>query len=222
MTTPAVVPAPNSVGTGARAAFAAGFFGLAAFSFIVAALFIRSDAKSLGALMFRWHDAMALFQSICMFAVVAGLCSLAQRFQRPIPKIANGVVNTALAVLILALALTFAKVVNDMIYMVPQGIVGLWMIWVSRHLKGGLPRHVKWLGTIAGVGLTLVGIFPIAFGIFVDPIVFRGPNPPDYQDVNSTANLVVHIMLAIGTLIGPTLYPVWSIAVGRTLLHQKS
>jgi hypothetical protein len=142
--------------------------------------------------------------------------------RRPIPKRAYRTAMAALALLSLTLLLTLVHVLNDMLYMVPQGIFGLWMIWLGKHLSGLLPRHVKWMGIVAGLGLSLIGIFPIAFTIFVDPIAFRGPIPPDYQDVNSTANIVVHIMLALGTLIGVPLYPLWSIAVGRTLLKQPS
>jgi hypothetical protein len=208
--------------TAGWAAVAGGIFGLAALAFIVAALFIRSDSKRFGALMFRGHDAMATLQTLCMFAVVAALYSLANRRQRPMPKLAHRLANAALVALVLALLLTLAHVLNDMLYMIPQGFFGLWMIWLSRYLSDLLPGHVKWLGIVAGSGLTLIGIFPIAFGVLVDPIVFGGPMPSDYKDVNSTANLVVHIMLAMGTLIGLPLYPLWSLAVGRTLLRQAS
>jgi len=222
MTTPPITITRATDRTAGWAAVAAGICGLAAFAFIVAALFIRSDAKRLGALMFRGHDAMAALQTFCMLAVVAALHSLANRWERPMPKLAYRIANAALVVLVFALLLTLAHVLNDMLYMVPQGIFGVWIVWLSSYLSGLLPRHVKWLGIVAGIGLILIGIFPIAFGIFVDAVVLRGAVPPDYKDVNSTANLLVHIMLAIGTLIGLPLYPLWSIAVGRTLLRQPS
>ena len=222
MTTPPITITRATDRTSGWAAVAAGICGLAAFAFIVAALFIRSDAKRLGALMFRGHDAMAALQTFCMLAVVAALHSLANRWERPMPKLAYRIANAALVVLVFALLLTLAHVLNDMLYMVPQGIFGVWIVWLSSYLSGLLPRHVKWLGIVAGIGLILIGIFPIAFGIFVDAVVLRGAVPPDYKDVNSTANLLVHIMLAIGTLIGLPLYPLWSIAVGRTLLRQPS
>ena len=222
MTSPAINLPRETERAAGWSAVAAGICGLAAFAFILAALFIRPDAKRLGALMFRGHDVMATLQTLCMFAVVAALYSLANRLERPMPRLAHRIAIAALLALMLALLLTLAHVLNDMLYMVPQGILGLWIIWVSRHFSGLLPRHIRWLGILAGTGLTLIGIFPIAFGIFVDPIVFGGPMPPDYKDVNSTANLVVHIMLAIGTLIGLPLYPLWSLAVGRSLLRQHS
>lgn len=163
---------------------------------------------------------MATLQTFCMFAVIAALCSLAKQWQRPMPKLAYRTANTALVVLVLTLLLTLAHVLNDMFYMVPQGIFGLWLIWHSRYFSGLLPRHVKWLGIVAGAALSLIGSFPIAFGFLVDSVTF-GPFPPNYKDVNSTANLVVHIVLAIGT-IGLPMYPLWSLAVGRTLLRQRS
>ena len=220
MTTSATDVAPNQNRTFGWAAVAAGICGLAAFAFIIAALVIRTDARRIGAIMFRWHDAMALIQTFFMFAVVAALCSLAKQSHRPMPKFAYRAANAALAVLVLALLLTLAHVLNDMLYMVPQGLFGAWIVWLSRYLSGILPRYVNWIGIVAGIGLMLIGVFPIAFGIFVDPLVLRGPVPPDYQDVNSTANLVAHIILALGTLIGIPLYPVWSFSVGRTLLRQ--
>ena len=211
----------SSLRTAGWAGIAAGVCGLAAFGFIVAALLIRADARRMGALMFRWHDGMAIIQTICMFAVVGALCSITKESQRPIPKFAYRLAVAALGVLVLALLLTLAHVLNDMLYMVPQGIFGVWIVWLSRYLSGVLPRHVRWVGIVAGAGLVLIGVFPIAFGIFVDPLVLRGPVPPDYQDVNSTANVVAHIILALGTLIGVPLYPVWSFSVGRTLLRQS-
>lgn len=219
MTAPAIDVTHDIHRTAGWAAVAAGLCGLGAFAFIIAALFIRSDARHMGALMFRGHDTMSLIQTFCMFAVVAALCSLANR---PIPKLASRVANGTLAVLAIALLLTLAHVLNDMLYMVPQGIFGAWMIWIGCHLSGVVPRDIKWLGIVAGVGLILVGVFPLAFGLFVDPIVFRGPMPENYQDVNSLANLVTHIILGLGTLIGATLYPIWCLAVGRTLLRQPS
>jgi len=79
------------------AGIAAGICGLSAFAFIIAALLIRTDARRMGALMFRWHDGMAIIQTICMFAVVAALCSIAKESQRPIPKIAYRLAIAALA-----------------------------------------------------------------------------------------------------------------------------
>src|SRR3569833_822169 len=113
MTTPPITITPATDRTAGWAAVAAGFCGLAAFAFIVAALFIRSDAKRLGALMFRGHDAMALLQTLCMFAVVAALYSLANRRQRPMPKLAYRIASAALVALVLALLLTLTHDHNN-------------------------------------------------------------------------------------------------------------
>jgi hypothetical protein len=63
---------------------------------------------------------------------------------------------------------------------------------------------------VAGVGLVLVSAFPIGYALFVDPAILHGPvadddpTPPGTE----TANEIVHIALAIGTLIGCSTYPI--------------
>ena len=53
---------------------------------------------------------------------------------------------------------------------------------VNRRLSSVLPRGITRFGTVVGFGLLLVGTFPLAYGIFVDPIGLRGPVPPGYPN----------------------------------------
>jgi hypothetical protein len=79
---------------------------------------------------------------------------------------------------------------------------------------------------VAGVGLVLVSAFPIGYALFVDPAILHGPvadddpTPPGTE----TANEIVHIALAIGTLIGCSTYPIWAAPAapaGRWMLLRE-
>ena len=101
--------------------------------------------------------------------------------------------------------------------LIPQGALGGWLIVVCRQVANGLPRGLRRLGIVAGVGLALVSSFPIGYALFVDPAILHGPVGDDDRTPPGTdrANQVVHIALAIGTLIGCSTYPIWSALSGR-------
>ncbi|HET9696133.1 MAG TPA: hypothetical protein VFP40_04640, partial [Terriglobales bacterium] len=122
-----------------------GVFGLLAFSFILAALFVREDAgRRLGDLMFRGHDVAAVLQSLFMIQVIAAVKGEAGwRMSRT----SYWTGSTALWAVICLLLLTIFHLVNDMLYMVPMGVFGAWLIgavWASDVL----PRYIRWLGTV--------------------------------------------------------------------------
>jgi hypothetical protein len=75
------------------------------------------------------------------------------------------------------------------------------------------------LGIVAGIGLVLISMFPIGYALFVDSAILHGPISDDDPTPAGTdrANGIVHILLAIGTLVGCSTYPVWTALSGRWL-----
>jgi hypothetical protein len=119
--------------------------------------------------------------------------------------------------------LSLLKLASDVLYMIPQGALGAWLIVVCRQISNGLPRGLRRLGIVAGVGLILVSCFPIGYSMFVDPTILHGPVSDDDPTPPGTdmANQIVHIVLAIGTLIGCSTYPIWTALAGRSLLMRE-
>ena len=157
-----------------------------------------------------------------MIPVVFALHSLGGQRSPGVSRATAAVGVLALSLIVLFLLLIFAQALWDVIYMVPQGVLGLWLIVVSQLVSSELPRSLTRLGTVAGVGLVLVAAFPIGFGIFVDPIGFHGPIPFDYVPHQAhMANVIVHIILLIGTFVGVTTYPIWATLLGRRLLRKS-
>jgi hypothetical protein len=124
----------------------------------------------------------------------------------------------ALSFTIFFLLLIFPKVLADTLYMFPQGIFGVWLIVSCWRLKGIVPSWLRWFGIIVGFGLTLVGIFPIAYAIFVDNIILQIPAPSDEVmnkiPAETPANIVIHQILYIGSFIGVLTLPMWTIFIG--------
>src|SRR4051812_27271187 len=216
------VTTPRSSKSVAWPAIISGVFGLLACGFILAALFVREGSgRTMGDLMFRGHDVAAIFQAFFMTQVVTGLYALTSATGLVVRRKSFGIALCALRITIVLLVLTVLHLINDMLYMVPLGVFGAWLLIANRDFTF-LPRYLRRLGTIAGLGLLLVGVFPILFGIFVDPKSLLGPLPRDYKDVDSVANIVAHIILLVGTLTGVITYPIWSILLGRKLLKEKA
>jgi hypothetical protein len=127
----------------------------------------------------------------------------------------------AISFTVLLLTLNFVKVIADVLYMVPQGIFGAWLIIVNWRTSGILPKGLRRLGIASGIGLVLVGTYPILYVLFVNTVILHGPVPKDYIDPETSANIIAHIVLLIGTFMGVTTYPIWSILFGRRLIVEK-
>jgi len=125
-----------------------------------------------------------------------------------------------LTLVVVLMLLSFVNVVADVLYMIPQGAVGGWLIVVCRQSANGLPRGLRRLGIVAGGGLILISIFPIGYSLFVDSAILHGPISDDDPTPPGTerANGIVHLALAIGTLIGCSTYPIWTALAGRWLI----
>ena len=208
-----------------QAAIASGVFGIMAFGFLVVGvnlmLTMKPELSGLVDLMFKTHHVALILQYVFLIPVAFGLHALAsQRFPEVSrAMLAVGVVS--LSFIVLCALLFIVNVVADDLYLVPQGVVGVWLMVVNRRLSNVLPRGLTRFGTVVGSGLLLVGIFPLAYGIFVDPIGLRGPVPPNYPYPETTANDIIHLVFYVGTLLGVITYPIWIILLGRQLLRAR-
>ncbi len=226
MTAPASsVQAQSLHGVAGRAALASGVIGIIAFGFLIAFLVkrISGSPEQICIPLIRVHDVATILQFILMAPVVFALNDIATRAAngKGRPSFIIGVV--AIASIILCLALIFIKAVPDDMYMIPLGLFGVWLIGANRHLSSFLSRSLTGLGTVSGVGLVLIGIFPVAFTLFVDHAHFLGWTPFDYQPPpgTDTANGISHILLVIGTFTGLLTLPIWTALVGRRLLKAS-
>ncbi len=225
MTIPAATIAGSTYRSPGRAAITSGVFGLMAFGVLfvgVNIMFARGrESFGLVDLMFKTHHVGIILQYLFMIPVAFGLDTLARQRFPGVSRatLAVGVVSLSLIVFLAFLFLI--DVVADDLYAVPQGVLGVWLMLVNRRLSSVLPRGLTRLGTVVGFGLLLVGTFPLAYGIFVDPIGLRGPVPLDYPNPETTANTIIHIVFYIGTLMGVVTYPIWIILLGRHLLRAR-
>lgn len=206
-------------------ALASGAIGLLAVAFLIAALAaptpdptrMRRETD-----FFRWQDAGVILQALTMLPVTLGLYRHAEhRGANPsVGVLRLGLVAQGL--LALSSALIFPHVTSDMLYMGPIGLVGLWLLLMSRRPEGRLSTGVVWTGRIAGFGLLLVGIGLVIYGALVAPAVFVRPLTPAEIDLQTLtpANLVAHICMALGTLLGRLVYPLWALLLGAALLRR--
>ncbi len=197
----------------------AGFVG---FGFLVAALLAPTPSpETLRRYpdLFRFQDAGVLLQAMAMIPVTLVVGVPTQRTWRSFPAVLGIVAQAALVVLLL---LRFANVTSDMLYMLPQGVVGVWLLVANRKpsdlLAGGLART----GLIAGLGLLIVGAGFLIYGALVAPGVFAGPLTNAEIDAQAwtPANVIAHLCLALGTVVGRFAYPVWTLLLARNLLRR--
>lgn len=202
-------------------AIASGVIGILAFGSMAAAVFVRLSNYP-PELLFRINDVGVILQSLLMIPVALALWRLSRRRPPAMSRatLAFGIV--ALWLTVIWLALIFVDLAWDAVYNIPQGLIGVWLMLVNRRLSGVLGRGVRWLGTIAGFGMVLVGQFPITYAIFVEPVNFFASSPDDAPFVETPANNIIHLLLIIGSYFGVLPYPIWSMLVGRRLLRESA
>ena len=207
------------------AAMTSGAFGIMALASLIIGvnfmLTFKPEVRGLVDLMFKAHSVGVILQSLFMIPVALALDAFArQRF----PSVSRATLTLSVVSLsfIVLLALLFIfNVVADDLYTIPQGVLGVWLMVVNRRLSSVLPRGLTRFGVVVGFGLLLVGTFPLAYGIFVDPIGLHGPVPPNYPNPDTTANAIIHGVFLVGTLLGVNTYPIWTILLGRRLLRAR-
>jgi hypothetical protein len=201
-----------------------GIIGLVAIAFLIAAVTARTTwiISSRVYLLFRAHDIGVVLQFLLLIPLALGLQKLARRNHSDISSGAITWGIGAISLVALLLILGVGKLVNDMFYMLPQGVFGAWLIFINVRLSGTLPRWLSFFGMIVGLGLLLVGtVFP-GLAAFVYPNMWKIPAVPvdDETFRNTEINRVLHLILAVGSLLGVVTLPIWTILTGSKLLTR--
>ncbi len=123
-----------------------------------------------------------------------------------------GVVALA-GVAILRLVAMADAAVSDILFMLPMGLVGIWLIAVNWLRPIALPGWMRILGLVAGLGLVGVGLnFLFNGGLAVfskDPMAYG-------NDVN------FHIGLGLFGFPGFSMFATWSVLLGLRLLGRPA
>ena len=206
-------------------AIASGVVGLIAFGLLMAAVTNRTTWIPSGRvyLLFRAHDIGVVLQFVLWIPIAVGLRQLSR--QDP-PGLSKGTITwgiAAISCVAVLLLLAAGKIVNDMFYMLPQGVFGAWLIVINVRLSALLPRWLRYFGMVVGLGLVLVGtVFP-GLAAFVYPSMLRIPAVPVDDDMlqPTEINRILHLILAIGSLLGVVTLPIWTLLLGSRLLTVK-
>jgi hypothetical protein len=205
-------------------AIASGILGILAYVSLITFLQMRSINEEASGWMLRLHDGGVVLQFLLLIPVPISLWQLTQ--SRP-PRLGTAMVAAgvvALMSVVLLLILTFLGIVWNVLYMFPQGLFGLWLMIAMGRTRGLLPLWMKGFGVVVGLGLVLVGLFPIGYGLFVERAVFRipvgdlGSSLPEFTPLNA----LLHRILAIGSYLGVATLPIWSALLGWRLLRARS
>lgn len=206
------------------AAIASGLIGITAYVSLLRFLAIRGQDAQTAFVMLRTHDFGVILQFLFLIPVVMAFCKFIQEHSPNKSKAMRNVGIAALCFTVLFLLLNFPKMLVDFWYMFPQGIFGVWIIVACWSTKGLIPRWLRGFGFIVGLGLALVGIFPLGYALFVDSIVLHIPAPSDEAMQNipiNPANLFLHQILWIGSPMGVATLPLWTLLVGVIMLRKK-
>lgn len=205
-------------------AIVSGITGVFALGFLIAYLMTRDRNYEESIYFLRFHDVGAILQFLLLIPVVNTLYHLLKKHPFNVTQATLIAGIGSLLFTALFLLLTIPKILADVLYMFPQGIFGVWLIYFNWH-KGILSKGLRWFGIIVGAGLVLVGIFPVGYALFVDPIILQIPAASDEAvqkiSTNTTANIILHQMVAIGTFLGVVAFPFWTILLGITLIRKK-
>ena len=204
------------------AAIISAVFGIMAFGILQVGLFYmftgKPEVSGFVNLMFKIHHVGIIFQSLFMIPVAFALHSLARQRASGASQTTLAVGIVALSLLVLCALVWIVNFVEDDFYMVPQGFVGVWLMVVNWRLSRPGSRALARFGMVVGFGLLLVGTFPIAYVIFVNPTGLHSFEP----DSETIANAIIHNVLVIGTFMGVLTYPVWTFLLGRRLLRESA
>jgi len=161
-----------------------------------------------------------------MIAPVYALAARVDSGGRPSASALARLGATAFGLLALCLALIFITRASDMLYMLPQGIAGAWLLMLNRRHPAGFGKALRVFGIVSGAGLFVVGISAIGVGAALGPgmLAIVGPIPTrvDAAAEQGTLNIVSHVFMMAGTLAGVLTFPAWCILAGRSLgrAHQ--
>lgn len=218
----AVAPAYRRAGW---AAIASGIIGITACGLIWDILFTRvswipSDRIWM---LFVTFDIAVGLQFLFLIPAVYGLRTLSRQSPPELGKAAFATGKWAAIFVVLLVWLGVGdKIVSNGLFMIPQGIFGIWLIIVNWRLSRSLPRWLRWFGMIVGLGLALIGTCFVGL-CFVYPSNLYIPHPPmeSIKEVNSVANTFWHqLLINYASPMGNTL-PIWTILTGFQLLKKR-
>ena len=171
-----------------RAAIASGIIGILAYGFLVGYLVVRTQDMETGMVIVRIHDVGVIFQFLLMISVAVALYKLSQQQYPGMTRLTLYFGIGAISFTALFLLLGFPKILADVLYMFPQGVFGLWLMVVCWRMSGILSGGLRWFGMVVGLGLVLVGTFPLGYAIFVDKIILQIPAASDVAVAKIPAN----------------------------------
>lgn len=208
-------------------ALVSGVLGILAVGLLVAALVAPTPAPGTmrrATSFFAWQNGFVVLQALSMIPVTLGLFRATSQTNPDGRLLAVSVGLLAQIALIPSAGLLITGTVSDMLYMAPIGLVGLWLLLINKRDGELFTPGIVWAGRIAGFGLLLIGVGFMIYGIFVAPAVFIRPLTDAELDAQSltTANLIAHVCMAAGTLLGRLLYPIWIVVLGRRMIQLTS
>jgi hypothetical protein len=212
--------APLHLRLAGRSAIFSGAIGIVAFGALMAYLATQFSAYSntgvmplAGKVLLSVDYAGVAIQALLMIPAVITFDRLGEWKSPRFGKWAKVVGVSALVVVAIVRLLIFVSPsVSDILFMAPMGFVGAWLLAVNGFTKNVFPRWLRFLGLVAGAGLTVVGLnffFNGGMAVFT-----RGPWA--YAD-----DVPFHKGLALGGLPGFILFPIWGILVGIRLARLE-
>jgi hypothetical protein len=161
--------------SGGWSAIASGSIGILAIGCLVGYIVYRDPALDLGLLFEKLHSVGVILQDLLMIPVAFALYRLSQQLSHPISRLTLNVGIGALLSTVLFLLLIFPEIMSAIVYLLPQGIFGAWLIFINLRMKGVLSKGLRWFGMVVGLGLILVGTFFVGYVVFVSTIPLRIP-----------------------------------------------
>jgi hypothetical protein len=165
--------------------------------------------------LFRWHDGLMIVQSLLLIPFAVGVSRVVAA--PPRERLLAVLAATSLITMAVLMLLWFLRVMTfgpaDSWYMLPQAVLGLWVIAISRRLSSRSVA-VFWVGIAAGVGLLLIAASLLAVMMFAGPAAMSGT----IRDRSATVQLVNqigHITLRAGAYLGRLGFPIWALLIGR-------
>jgi hypothetical protein len=216
-TTSADVPGVSSIAV--RSALASGVIGLLAAIFALSAAelrVLRLISGSTTRFLFASHDVATVFQSLLLLPAVYVLYTRYREQHQSLSGIVTVIAAAALCAIALVQSLWLAGVMPETVYMLPQGIVGLWLIAANTSRWRNLPARESLIGTLGGVGLVMIAV---SFMTLISYFGFQALtsridlSSPQAQFVNQA----LHVNLHVASWVGKPLYPVWVLLVARRL-----
>jgi hypothetical protein len=123
------------------------------------------------------------------------------------------------------LLLALPRVLSNGIYTVPQGVFGVWLVYMSWRMKTVFGGPLRGFGMVVGTGLLLFGLFLVGYVMLVSTMPLRIPaaSVEEQESVPfDEANTFLHQFIWLGALMGVYPLPVWTVLVGAKLLRRPA